>query len=426
MATLIVDISFSGANTGTTLILGDTTRGKIGTGTLGSGVEADVVFNDVTSYVRSGSVERGRNRVDEPIIQYETGTASVTLDNRDRRFDPTNLDGPYVSGGLTLVKPRRAIRFRATWNSVTYDLLRGFTSNFDVQWPDQSNQESVTEVPCSDAFKILSGINRIAVSAVGAGEDTGARINRILDSAGWTSVDRLVSTGNSTVQSTTLGGNVLEELQLVADTEIGELYIDGSGRVVFRNRTGILTDDRSLTSQAIFDDDAGSGNLMYHGLGLSTDDSTLANQVKITRVGGATQIAEDTASQVEYYIKTYERDDILLQTDATANDMADWLLYQSKDTELRFTEITILPQSDPDDLWPQVLGREIGDKITIIHRPPGGGDPIERECFIRGIKHDFTPDTWSTTWALQSAFKASFLVLDDPVLSIIGANALGY
>ena len=61
-------------------------------------------WTDVTQWAKHGiTTRRGSSRVESPIIRYEAGTAVVQLDNSDRRFDPTNLSGPYVSGGKTLV-----------------------------------------------------------------------------------------------------------------------------------------------------------------------------------------------------------------------------------------------------------------------------------------------------------------------------------
>ena len=60
-------------------------------------------------------------------------------------------------------------------------------------------------------------------------------------------------------QATSLGSDALSLLQLTADTEIGELYMDGTGSVVFRHRHAVLTDTRSITPQAVFGDAGGAG-----------------------------------------------------------------------------------------------------------------------------------------------------------------------
>lgn len=416
---LAVEVAFAGASTGSALHLDDAARGLLDTGTLAAD---DSTWTDITAYVRSGSIKRGSNRVDSPILRYDAGTATITLDNSDRRFDPTNLSGPYVSGGASQVTAMRAVRIRATWAGTTYDLWRGFADSWDISW-DVNYSECI--LSATDAFKVLTGYDRAAVAGVGAGELTGARINRVLDSVNWGSTDRVIATGATTVQATTLEGDALAELQLVADTELGELYMDAAGRVVFRGRQAILTDTRSATAQATFGD-GGGAELPHQELGLANDDTTLANRARVTRVGGAEQTTNDSTSQGVYMVRVFERSDLIMETDAEALNYAQWLLYVAKDPELRFDSLVFNPEKDNAALWPHALGRELGDRITVIRRPPGGGT-ITRDGFIRGITHDFDPGRWRTTWALQSASKyGSFLTLDNSTLGVLDSNALAY
>jgi hypothetical protein len=421
----IIEIGFTGTSTSSWMFIGDSVRGILGTGTLSDG-SGTGTLTDVTAYLRSGSIQRGSTRVDSPILRYEPGTATAVLDNRDRRFEPGNVDGPYVASGVSLVKPRRVFRYRATHNSVTYNLYRGYTGNFEAHYDDLSGSDSYVVAPAVDAFTILGRISRTAVAAVGAGEDTGARIDRILDSADWPANDRVIATGDTDLQATTLEGVALDELLIAADTELGEFYMDSEGRAVFRNRLAILTETRSNTSQLTFNDQATGDEVPFHGLTLATDDSTLVNHARITRVGGVQQESEDATSIAENFRTTFERTDLIHTQDSDSLSLANWIVYQSKDPETRFTEITVKIHSDPDTLVPALFPREIGDLITIIWHPPGGGTPIERDSFIRGIKHDFTPSTWETTFTLQSATKGAFLTLNNATLGVLGSNALAY
>ncbi|MFI0481747.1 hypothetical protein [Actinomadura sp. 9N215] len=426
MPTVRVEVAFSaGASTSPLLHLDDPGRGRLDTGTLG-GAAPGPVWVDVTSWTRAVSIKRGASRVETPIIQYEAGTLAVTLDNSDRRFDPSNLDGPYVDpiNGTTQVTAMRAIRVMATWADTTYELFRGFVDAWDVEWSNPSYSECT--VTATDGFKVLSGIDRPAVPEIGAGETTGARIARILDSAGWPSSDRTIAAGDSTVQATTLEGSALAEMQKTADSEIGELYIDAGGRVVFRNRTALITDHRSTDPQAVFGD-GGGGELPYEDLFISTDDATFFNAVRVTRAGGTEQSVTDSASQAVYYPRTFKpSEDLILVTDADALNYAQWILHVSRDPELRFVELTVNPRSDPATLFPHSLGRGLGDRITVIRRPPGGGT-ITRDQFIRGIAHEFSPKYWRTKWTLQSAEKfGSFFTLDHAELGRLDSNALAY
>jgi hypothetical protein len=424
-----------------TFVLDDVTNGKLDTNTLGTGD----VWTDVSVYVRSGSTSRSSTRNQSPVVQYQPGTATLILKNGDARFSPENLAGPYVSGGVTLVRPMVPARIRATWAGITYPLWQGFADAWQVGGENRGGQYEEMTFTGTDAFKVLSGITLPTEGATGASEDTGARINRILDAAGWyfDIVKRNIATGDTLLQATTMGNTALALMQLAADTELGELYVDETGAVFFRNRLGILTDTRSNTSQAQFGDVpfpdgytaaysatyGGATGLPYVAVGRADDDTQLCNDAQITRDGGIMQEASDAASEAAFiFPRTYTADGLLMRTDAEALTYAQFIVYASKGGETRFDTLTINPQRAPGSLWPQVLGRKIGDRITISRQPPGMASPITRDCFIRGIAHDFdfTAHTWLTTWTLQDASRYSFLTLDNAVTGKLDSNALAF
>jgi len=416
---ITLEIGFSaGASTSTYLHLDDVGRGIIGVAKLAPAE----VWTDVTSYLSSFSVSRGSRRISSPVIRYESGTGTFTLRNEDRRFDPTYLSGPYVAAGVTQVTPMRAVRLRATYAGTTYDLWRGFADSWDINYDGPNWSECV--LTCSDAFKVLAGYDRVAGASQGAGEDTGARIGRILDSIGWSATDRVLAVGDSTLQATDLSGGALDEAFLAADSEIGELYVDGGGRAVFRNRNAIFNDSRSATSNATFGD-GGGAELPYYALSISYDDANLANLANVTRVGGTEQTQSNQASRDANLTRTFDRSDLLLQTDAAANDYAGFIVGLAANPELRFDQLTVRPQASEAALFPHVLGREIGDRITVKRRPPGGGT-ITRDVYIRGVQHTGTPDFWETAWALQSATRHDgFLIIGDASRGILDQNMLG-
>lgn len=119
-----------------------------GTAELGSGA----TFTDVSAYVRSFEVRRGRQRSTE---QFAAGTASVVLDNRDARFDPLNTSGPYTVGGITGVVPMRPIRISAVYNGVTYRLFTGFVDTWTFDYSAGLSDATAT-IACSDGLKLLS------------------------------------------------------------------------------------------------------------------------------------------------------------------------------------------------------------------------------------------------------------------------------
>jgi hypothetical protein len=361
-------------------------------------------------------------------LRYEAGTLSVELNNGDRRFDPTNLSGPYVSGGVTELTPMVRVRLTAIWAGIAYPLITAYA---DSWVPDYTTPNwSTTTLTATDAFKVFASQDLAAVGSIGAGEDSGARINRILNALGWNVDDRSMSTGNSTLQAPRSTGNGHGELLLTQDSELGELYVDTVGNVVFRNRLAVLLDARSNTTQATFGDAGiGAGEIPYAASPVDYDDQTLANKVSITNVGGTEQVAQDAASQASYLVSGYQRSDLLLQTDSEALNYAKQLLSQAKDPELRFRQVDFnVPRAGTGNLiWPTLLGRELGDRVTVVRRPPGGGSANSRDVFIRGIAMSSDGADWKVSFnPLQAASRQQFFTIGHATLGRIGFNAIAF
>jgi hypothetical protein len=417
-----------------TLLLDDPAYGILGTDLLG----ADVTWSDLSAWVRSGSVTRPASRQQGPLWSYPAGTAAVTLKNGDGRFDPDNLAGPYVAAGVTQLAAMVPVRVRATWAGAVYPLFSGFADSWIPEdGRNYAGHYAEATVTATDGQKVLAGITLPATAAAGAGEDTGARVTRILGLAGWYTGSgyRQVAAGNSTVQAYAGGDTAWNLMQAAADAEIGDLYLNGAGQLVFRNRLAILASARSATVQAVFGDSIGTAETAgterpYTSVTRARDDTTLANDVQATRTGGTLQHVRDTASIQKYlFPRSYARADLILQDDPAALNWAQWVLYVAATDEDRFDQIILFPLRDPVNLWPLALGSQAGDRIQAWRRPPGPGSPVVKDCFIRGITHafDFSAGTWVTTWTLQDASKyGSFLTLDNATLGQLGTNALAF
>jgi hypothetical protein len=103
---------------------------------------------DVTDYTRNISIRRGRNT---DLEQFPTSTASITLDNRDRRFDPFNTAGPYY-GELT---PRRQIRITADTGSGYVPVWRGWISGWPIEYTN-AGFDVTTTIECFDILGLIA------------------------------------------------------------------------------------------------------------------------------------------------------------------------------------------------------------------------------------------------------------------------------
>jgi len=339
---------------------------------------------DVSQYVRAVDTSRGRNM---ELDRVEAGTATVLLDNRDRRFDPTNVAGPYY--GYLL--PMRRIRFAATWLGVRYPILAGFVERWPLRYEDS---DAWVAVPCVDGFKVLN-MGRLSTNY--PEQKSGERVAAVLQDAQWTmgynwivespingilgettyvgpNMEWLIQTGLTTVQAVTLDkATPLSHMQDVTETENGTLFVDRGGNLVFWDRHQPLTAPQS-ESQALFGD--ADGELSYTDIELSYDDGLIYNEVSLTREGGTAQVVEDVDSRLKYFRRTYDKSGLLMTADEIARSAALYKLAQYREPGVRASRL-IFEGPLPDDVWTALLAREIGDRVTVRRRPPGGGAMIE-------------------------------------------------
>jgi hypothetical protein len=109
---------------------------------------ASPTWTEITSYVREIDIQRGRN---DELSNFESGNATVVLDNRSRIFDPFYTAGTYYGKLL----PRRQIKIEATMSSVVYPVFRGFVEGWPVTITDAGYDTTVT-VQCFDALGLLA------------------------------------------------------------------------------------------------------------------------------------------------------------------------------------------------------------------------------------------------------------------------------
>ena len=372
-------------------------------------------FTDVSTYVRNFSINRGRQH---DLADFQTGTASIVLDNLDDRFNPLNTSSPYYdsSNNESKITPFRQVRIQATYDSTTYNLFRGFITGYPESFGGQGVDATV-RIRIVDAFKIfnLNTIGsrgwRLGVSGFSnLGESTrlgyndvqelsSARISRLLDAFGWASADRTISTGDLQVQAgqQALTDNLLSALKKVEEAEQGQFFIGADGKATFRDRNFKRT--QQFTSNATFG--TGSGELPFSDVITTLDDSNIVNVVTVTRAGGSEQRKTDTDSVAKFGSRENSLSSTLNVSDANANSVAEQRLVQFSGTEPRIEGLIVNPLSDTS-LWVQTLGREIGDKIT-VKVPTPASTTMEFDVHIENINHQVDARNQSWVWQIRTS-----------------------
>lgn len=386
---------------------------------------------DISAYARQFSTRRGRSL---EIDRMQTGTATVRMNNADRRFDQSHTAGPYYPN----VKPMRRVRIRATYASVTYDVFTGYAEKWPQTWSLNGKMAEVN-VPLVDGFAALG---YAALSNSYPAQLSGARINAVLTDINWGSGqagilgdavygllgstmiiapvgDRSIDVGVANLAAIALADTVvLEHLLAVNDSENGLFFMGKNGSVTFISRQ---LSPRSIA--ATFGDN-GTTELPYADLVI--EEGQIWNEVRLTANGGVEQTASDSTSQTTYFKRSDVRSGYLQADDAELAALASWRVSRFKDPLLRISSMQVIPGRNPALLWPQVLGREIGDHVLVNRQPPGGGSVISQESVIEGIEHDATADTWATRFWLSPADTSIYFIIGDATAGKIGTGRLAY
>ena len=357
---------------------------------------ASPTWVDVSADLVSFSIKRGRQY---QIDRFQAGTATVLLKNLNGNYWPDNTGGAYYPN----VDLRKLIQVYAIYNGVTYFLYTGYIRQWLPTWYS-------TDILTQPAMQldVADGIRNISSCTINnAGyvqELGGARVNDVLNTVGWAASWRSIASGQVQMAVTTnpLTVGAMTHLDSVQDSENGIIWVRGDGYLIFQDSTTRLQAPY-LTSNATF----GDGNLTMYSPQFPKDDDLLFNDVQLTRTGGVLQQVDDIASQTTYGLSSLTKSGLLLVDDNTVLNLAQYLLSRYHVPVTRFKTLMVQPQYPGQEslLWPQALGREISDRITVIRTEAG----LNKDYYIEGISHswDYRKGQYQTTWMLSDVEAAS-------------------
>jgi hypothetical protein len=383
------------------------------TGTLDSSLNGKLggnAYADVTADVMNIESSRGRSR---QLDQFNSGTLTFTFRNNTRAFDPTNTSGVFFGG----IQPRRPVRLSV--NS-TY-IYTGWIDNWNIDYSVPT--ESRVSASCVDAFSIYASIELDEFTFTN-GERTDQRIVSLLalpEMAG-VAIATSLESGESTLADDTvsLGTSALDYLQRINQSEQGYLFINGSGQLRFRKRTTSYN-----ASIPVFTDQTPSASeYKYTQVGVQVGAENLYNRVTVTNESGNTQVAENLTSQTDFLVRSLNISDLILENDAQALGIAEFLLGKYQRPEFRFESVTVsfagLSTVDQNTL----IALEPNDLVE-VKRNFTTGTPLQvsRYGIIEGIFHTITTTEHIVRFSLSPA--QGSLRLDNTTFGILDSNTLG-
>ena len=367
------------------------------------------ILTDVTNYVASVSVNRGKSR---ELDRYTTGNATIILHNDQRTFDPFNTASIYYGNIL----PRKQLVVETNGNRI----FTGYIDDWDFSY-DLSGKSYAT-VSAQDGFMLLSAAELSTFTTTS--ELSSTRINTILSrpEVNWPLAKRSIATGLTTLQSDVVsqGDNVLGYLQLVETTENGMLFMNRSGSLTFKNRVTTPS-----PTEITFADDATTGGIKYTNVGVIYGSENFYNRVNVQRLNGTDQTVDSTTSQNAYGISALNLGGLLLTTDSEALNLANYLLGIYDEPELRINEITVnLHDKTPTEVS-KLTTAEIGDTVKIRFTPNQVGSVIAQNAIIIGISQGIDIDQHQVTFTLGRVAFFPF-ILDDAIFGLLDSGILAY
>lgn len=361
-------------------------------------------WDDMTPKTLTLSINRGRNH---ELDRNESGTASDTLLNQEGEFLPTNTAGPHYPD----IRPGIPIRMTATQDFVTYPLFRGFAEAWPATWSGASVM-GLHEVQL-EVVDGMKSLNLARVTLARPVEQSGARINAMLDAAGWSGT-RAIDTGSVTVQSVELENTgILAHIQDVAASEGGQFFISADGTATFYAANHAL----ALDPGDIWGD--ADGEMHYASITTSYDDSQIWNEIVVTAPDLENQIVRDEASITLYGLRTLTVPTLLTSTTVML-DRANALLTRYSEPHLRITSMTIDNASLDTTQWARLFSKEVHDRV-LVRKRPAFADIIEQPSFVESIRWDIQPGRWLMRWGLSSAA----LQVGQWQLGVVGLSELG-
>jgi hypothetical protein len=369
------------------------------------------VYYDITNKVIDASTRRGKSQA---LDRIDAGQASVTVRNNDRLFDPLYASSPFY-GALV---PRRQLRISSNGEPVFF----GFIDDFGITY--NPSGESQATIAASDGFSYL---NKAEIEEYFPDPELpGERITAVLElpEVSWPEGRKLVEDGvfpvlDNTVTST----NALEYMQLVANSELGTLFIDKSGNLIYQGRDHTPT---SLTIEIA--DNNSPGSAPFTDISVVYGSEYLYNKIVISNADVIPEeaLAEDAPSQLLYGVLTYSSTGLLTEDPADLQTLADDLLAKYKQPQYRFESVTILLDDLESADQISLLDAEIGDLINVKFTPSGIPPQIGQVCRIIGISHSWSIPTKTITFSLEtiSDIPAYFTLSDDEFGKLSSGNRL--
>lgn len=242
-------------------------------------------------------------------------------------------------------------------------------------------------------------------------ETSAARAQRILTMAGYqgklATLDATTPMGGANLA----GVDAMSALQLVGDTEAGQVYTDGAGVLWLASRTWRYLQNSPVIT---FGEHQYAGEVPYLGdVEIELDDTHIFNDVTVINQplpGAAEQPGahySDATSQAQYLPKSLQRT-INVQDTSAPQAAAQYLIGQYAQPLARVGQLTVDGAANPA-LWTTILPLTFGTRAQVARRPPAPAPSLLVQQFIEAL-----------TWQGDDAGNLKLLMEMSPAQPYLG------
>jgi hypothetical protein len=265
----------------------------------------------------------------------------------------------------------------------------------------------------------ISNLYNFAAARVS--ETTTARMNRLIGQTSFpTLLTSFTSTPVASVAEIGSGAGIIPEMQIVADSEGGEIYVSKSGILTTTNRTDVFNATRSANVQATLTD-SGAGLKYGTEVTIEYDGDGLKNDVTIV-MGGSGEVNVTSAAIISAYGGSSTTIETQLSDPYSAAQLALMELGVEGSLVPRITPLDVSANTAAAD-WQTILGLELLDRVT-FKRTPSIGNQFSRDALVNAIEHQIVPGVWRTQLTLSMRY-TSPMTADDDVLGTADFNYAG-
>jgi hypothetical protein len=173
----------------------------------------------------------------------------------------------------------------------------------------------------------------------------------------------------------------------------------------------------------VFNDDG--SEITYFNAIWRLDDTQVYNSASITKIGGTAQLAQDQDSIDEYFVHSYNQQNLVMDTDQAALDYARAYVASRKDTRTRCDAIELdLYTDNYNDGIIAALDLDFFDPVEITTNQPGNST-LQQTLQVFGVQHRVTPNSWKTTFTTLEPIIDGF-ILDSTLYGVLDTSVLAY